>query len=202
MTEVAGIGVPGLDLESGDHVCGLYLDNAARDSLLLAFLRAGLAGGDKCVCILDEGAHAGVLENLAAAGATTAVATHQLELMTPDATYLSPGSFSADAMFSYWSKVVTDGLSGGFVAARVSGDVTWMLTAAEGAMKDFVSYESELNRFVAQHPVIVMCLYDLAAFGGGILVDLMKTHPKLILGGMVLENPHCLTADEFLASRE
>ena len=35
----------------------------------------------------------------------------------------------ADAMFSYWSKVVTDGLSGGFVAARVSGDVTWMLTA-------------------------------------------------------------------------
>jgi hypothetical protein len=47
-----------------------------------------------------------------------------------------------------------------------------------------------------------MCLYDLAAFGGGILVDLMKTHPTLILGGMVLENRHCLTADEFLASRE
>ena len=94
MTELAGIGVPGLDLQSGDHVCGLYLDNAARDSLLLAFLRAGLAGGEKCVCILDEGAHAGVLENLAAAGATTAVATHQLELTTPDATYLSPGRFS------------------------------------------------------------------------------------------------------------
>ena len=201
MTELAGIGVPGLDLQSGDHVCGLYLDNAARDSLLLAFLRAGLAGGEKCVCILDEGAHAGVLGDLAG-DAATAVATHQLELTTPDATYLSTDRFSSDAMLTYWSKVVTDGLSGGFVAARVSGDVTWMLTAAEGAMKDFVSYESELNRFVAQHPVIVMCLYDLAAFGGGILVDLMKTHPKLILGGMVLENPHCLTADEFLASRE
>jgi hypothetical protein len=43
--------------------------------------------------------------------------------------------------------------------------------------------------------------YDLDAFGGGILVDLMKTHPKLLLGGMLLENPHALSPDEFLAER-
>ena len=43
-------------------------------------------------------------------------------------------------------------------------------------------------------------LYDLDVFGGGILVDLLKTHPKLLLGGMLLENPrHALSPDEFVA---
>jgi hypothetical protein len=148
VTQLAGIGVPRLDLEPGDDVWGLYLDNAARERLLRAFLRAGLAGGEKCVCILDEGAHAGVLGDLAG-DAATAVATHQLELTKPDDTYLSTDRVSSDAMLTYWSKVVTDGLSRGFVAARLSGDLTWMLTAAEGTMKDFVSYESELDRFVS-----------------------------------------------------
>jgi hypothetical protein len=30
---------------------------------------------------------------------------------------------------------------------------------------------------------------------------MLKTHPKLLLGGMVLENPHYLSPDELLAAR-
>jgi hypothetical protein len=32
-------------------------------------------------------------------------------------------------------------------------------------------------------------------------MDLLTTHPRLLIGGMVLENPHSLSPDEFLASR-
>jgi hypothetical protein len=67
-------------------------------------------------------------------------------------------------------------------------------------MDDFMKYESELNNFVEQQPVAVMCLYNLEMVDGGILVDLMKTHSKLILGGMLLQNPHSLSPDEFLAT--
>jgi hypothetical protein len=92
VTELAGPGVPGLHLKFGDHRWGAYLDNAARDRLLLAFLRAGLGGGEKCVRSVDEGAHAGVLGDLARDA--TAAATHQLELTEPDDTYVSTDRLS------------------------------------------------------------------------------------------------------------
>jgi hypothetical protein len=49
---------------------------------------------------------------------------------------------------------------------------------------------------------MILCLYDLDLFGGGLVVDLLKTHPKIVLGGMVLENPHFMSPDEFRASRD
>jgi hypothetical protein len=46
-----------------------------------------------------------------------------------------------------------------------------------------------------------MCLYDLDRFGGQILVDILKTHPKVLMGSTVLENLYYLEPDEFLATR-
>ena len=45
-----------------------------------------------------------------------------------------------------------------------------------------------------------MCMYDLERFGGGVVVDLLKTHPKLLLGGVLIDNPHALTPDEYEGS--
>ena len=43
----------------------------------------------------------------------------------------------------------------------------------------------------------MLCLYDLRRLGSGVLLDLMRTHPRILLGGLVLENPHYLSDDEF-----
>jgi hypothetical protein len=48
---------------------------------------------------------------------------------------------------------------------------------------------------------VILCLYDIDRFGGGIVVDMLKTHPRVLLGGAVLENPFYLSPDEFLATR-
>jgi hypothetical protein len=47
-----------------------------------------------------------------------------------------------------------------------------------------------------------VCLYDLERFGGGIVVDLLKTHSRVLMGGMLLENPYCMSPDEILAASE
>ena len=78
--------------------------------------------------------------------------------------------------------------------------MTWALRDASG-VEELVGYESELNRFMPKYPQLMLCLYDLKRFGGGIVVDMLKTHPKLLLGGMLLENPYYLSPDEFLAVR-
>ncbi len=193
----------GIEMYPGDHICALYDGDQARDELVLSFLRSGLDSGDKCICVLEEGDHQIVLsqfEDHRSASATGLSA--QLDLLTPWETYLRSSQFSSVEMLNFWSDSINSALGDGqFVAARVTGDATWLLSAAEGTIRDFMGYESELNRFVRQHPVSILCLYDLDAFGGGLLVDLMKTHPKLLLGGMLLENPHALSPDEFLAER-
>jgi hypothetical protein len=48
---------------------------------------------------------------------------------------------------------------------------------------------------------VFLCLYELDRFGGDVLVDVLKTHPKVLFGGMILDNPYYLAPDEFLAAR-
>ena len=44
----------------------------------------------------------------------------------------------------------------------------------------------------------VICTYDLTAFCGDIVVDVMRTHPKTIIGGTIQENSFFVPPDECL----
>jgi hypothetical protein len=48
------LGIPGLSLEVGAHVCAFFRGSQERDAILLSYLGAGLMSGDKCVCMLDS----------------------------------------------------------------------------------------------------------------------------------------------------
>jgi hypothetical protein len=42
----------------------------------------------------------------------------------------------------------------------------------------------------------------LESIGGGVDVDLLKTHPKLLLGSVVIDNPCTRSSDGFLVTRQ
>lgn len=44
----------------------------------------------------------------------------------------------------------------------------------------------------------VICVYDLAKFGGDTVVDIMRTHPMIIIGGILQHNPFFIPPEEFL----
>jgi hypothetical protein len=64
-----------------------------------------------------------------------------------------------------------------------------------------MGYESELNHFLPRYPQVILCLYDLERFDGEVVVDVLKTHPKLLVGCTMLENPYYVEPEEFLATR-
>jgi hypothetical protein len=35
-----------------------------------------------------------------------------------------------------------------------------------------------------------VCLYDLRYWGSGMLVDIVRTHPRVMVGGLVFDNPY------------
>jgi hypothetical protein len=41
-------------------------------------------------------------------------------------------------------------------------------------------------------------VYEAAKFGGGIMMDILRTHPMAIIGGVLRENPFYVPPDEFL----
>ncbi len=41
----------------------------------------------------------------------------------------------------------------------------------------------------------------VSEFGGGLLVELLKTHPKVLLGGLVFENGQYLSPDEYRSGK-
>jgi hypothetical protein len=47
------LGVSGIETELGDHICALHSGEFQRDQVLILFLEAGLASGDKCICVVD-----------------------------------------------------------------------------------------------------------------------------------------------------
>jgi hypothetical protein len=67
-------------------------------------------------------------------------------------------------------------------------------------VEHLIGYESELNRVTCSSPVVVLCLYDLDRFGGEVVVNVVKTHPQVLIQGILVENPYYVGPDEFLRS--
>jgi hypothetical protein len=199
MAAAVETGVPGVHLDAGDHVCAFYFGTEERDKVLIPFLQAGLQGGDKCVAVVDHPDPPEMAERLGA-HAESYLTTQQLVLETTANSYLRNGAFSTADMIAYFEALVAEAIAGGYSFARLTGEAGWILDGPPG-VEDFVDYESQLNDFAPRYPQVILCLYDLERFGGGVIVDILKTHKKLLLGGLVLENPHYLTPAEFRATR-
>jgi hypothetical protein len=203
MTASVALGIPGLEVVPGDHVCAFYSGLSERDDILIPYLREGLKAGDKCICVVDATEPDSVLASLTGeVDVPSHLAAHQIDLLSSRQTYLQHGRFSTQAMLDFWNESVGAALRDlGFPFARAVGEMTWALREMPG-VHELVSYESELNRFLPRYPQVILCLYDLERFSGEVLVDILKTHPKVLVGGTVVENPYYVEPDEFLSTRE
>jgi hypothetical protein len=194
-------GIPGLALEEGDHVCAFYRGPTERDDLLVPYLLEGLAAGEKCTCVMDSCGPEAMLPLLAPrCDLGDSLENGRLDLLSSRDSYLLGGGFVLGSMIAFWRTRVGAALTNGFAFARSAGEMTWALRAVPG-VDNLVSYESELNRFLPEYPQVILCLYDLAAFSGDLVIDIVKTHPKLLVGGAIVENPYYLDPDEFLTGR-
>jgi DcmR-like sensory protein len=201
MTAEARHEVLGLQLSVGDHICGFYRKPSERDDILIPFLVDGLRAGDKCTCVVDSCTPDDVLAGMSAhVEVDPYVSLRQLEVLDSYATYLAGGGFLPARMLQFWEARARQSPFTGTGLARNIGDMSWA-HRSQDAVTELIGYESELNRIMANVPQVNLCLYDLTRCSGDLIMDVLKTHPKALLGGMVIDNPYYLEPDEFLASR-
>jgi hypothetical protein len=82
---------------------------------------------------------------------------------------------------------------------RLGGEASWWLhQTSEGRL---LRYESEMNRAIPDQ-VAVLCLYDLTRFSGDVVMDVVQTHPRALIGEVIVQNPYYIEPGAFLAKRE
>jgi hypothetical protein len=197
-------GIDEIELQPGSHVCAFYRGEADRDRLLTGYLGAGLTAGDKCICVVDSACTADRLAALHPAPARPGLtgagpAGGQLDVYLPETTYLAGGGFTGRDMLTFWTENMAKAEIEGYTFCRLVGEMTWALRPAPG-VEHLIDYESELNRVTASNPVIVLCLYDLDLFSGEVVVNVVKTHPQVLIQGILIENPYYLDPDTYLGS--
>ena len=63
---------------------------------------------------------------------------------------------------------------------------------------DVVEYCTRLNYVTPKYDATILCTYDYAKFGVSAIIDVLRTHPAAIIGGILQENPFCVSPDELL----
>jgi hypothetical protein len=199
--EVAGGPIPfaGSELSEVRHVCAFFNSDDEKYRVLLPFIKDGFACGDKAVHVVNPDQHHDHLQRLTAAGIDPATAQQsgQFELRTNSETYLRDGHFDQDRMLEVFEQLANDGDRQGFRRSRVVCQMDWVADD-QAHVDNVVEFESRVNDVWRRHNDVVICVYDLAKFGGDTVVDIMRTHPMIIIGGILHQNPFFVPPEEFL----
>ena len=184
------------------HVCAFFNNREDEYRLLLPFVRDGLERGEKIVYTIDPERRAEHTERLATWGidAPTLLRNGRLELRTWSDTHLLEGYFDQHRTLKLFEEVVKNARRDGFPLTRFVTHMEWALKN-EKQITDLLEYEARANEIWerqegATNPVI--CTYDLTKFGGDVVVDVMRTHPMIIIGGILQENPFYVPPQQFL----
>lgn len=175
-----------MELRTGDHICCFYSGADERDQIMLDYLAAGVCHGDKCIGLVDSTDPQIVRARIER---RQKPAPEQLLVQPAAQTYLQQGRFSCDSMISYLDETIGAAVAAdGFPLVRAAGEMTWVLPGSPGADELF-AYEAALNDFTPRYPQVLLCMYDVRRFGAGMLVDAIATHPRLLVGNLLVENP-------------
>jgi MEDS: MEthanogen/methylotroph, DcmR Sensory domain len=180
------------------HVCAFFASPDDEYRTLLPFMRDGIASGERLVQVVPRQRQDNA-DRLRAGGVDVdrARESRQLETLVSEDTYLRNGHFDQEAMLEMIQKVLRAGRDLGFALTRLVAHAEHMTQDFDGA-NTFVEYESKLNYILPDYPDPVVCTYDLNRVSSGVAMDVMRTHPMVIIGGILQENPFFVPPDEFL----
>ena len=194
------IRLAGAKLGQHTHVCAFFHSQEEEYQVMLPFIKEGLDRGEKAFHIVNPDLQTDHLQRLAGAGIDTAELERrkQLELRVWEEAYLrSNGGFDLNDMLALIQEVLSDSQHDGFPLTRLVAHMEWSREDRPG-VNDLIEYEARLNTILPQFPDPVICVYDLAQFDAATVMDILRTHPMVIIGGILQSNPFYVEPDEFL----
>lgn len=181
------------------HTASIFASEAEQHSSVVPFLLSGLDCGEKCVYILDSSDRDEVVDAVMRARDVQAhIDSGQVSFLSSDDTYLKGGRFDMNRMLGLLRESERSCLSEGYSGLRITGEMTWHCSNARG-VDDLAEYEARVNGLYPESTASILCQYYEPSFGHDVLLDVIRTHPKLVVRGELCSNPYYLPLDEFLS---
>jgi hypothetical protein len=176
-------------MESGDargvHACAFFRNRDEEYGTLLPLIREGIERGEAAFHFIDPERHADHLRRLSDGGidVKSLESSQQLEVRDWRETYLVEGRLDPARMLALLGDVLSKS-SGG---SRLVADMSWALGHSPG-VDALVEYEVRINESLPRYGDTVICTYDSARFAAATMLDILRAHPVVILGGSLQDN--------------
>jgi hypothetical protein len=199
MSHPKQVRLAGSVLDLSRHVCAFFHHKEEEYRVLLPFIKEGLEQGDRAFHMVDPRHRAEHLRRLQEAGIPVAKAERkgQLEVRRWEDAQFRDGRFDQNRMLALLEEALAQGKAQGFPLTRVLANMAWALEDRPG-VENFLEFESRLNYLTPKYHDVLCCIYDLARFGAKFVMDVLRTHPMVIIGGILQENPFFVPPDEIL----
>jgi hypothetical protein len=201
MTQAANesVRLAGSVLSRSCHVCAFFHSKEEEYRVLMPFIKDGFDRGDRAFHVVDAKHRAAHLQRLEQEGIDTAAAQTggQLEVRRWEEAYLQDQHFDQFRMIETIKEALHPDRKPPGMLTRLVANMEWALEDLPG-VHDIVEYETRLNRVLPDYHDPVICTYDLSRFDASVVIDIMRTHPMVIVGGILQENPFYVPPDEML----
>jgi hypothetical protein len=182
------------------HVCAFFNSRDEEYEVLTPFFKEALAQGEKNLHIVNPDCADDHRTRLSDAGMDVheCEACGQLEMLHWQQAYLDEtGKFDKDKMLAAVDQLTGSARDAAFTRLRIMGDMGWVFSDFPGAA-DILEYEAEVNEVLSRNRQPAVCVYDIAKLSGSMMMDLMRTHPLTLIGGVVQENPFFIPPEDML----
>jgi hypothetical protein len=182
------------------HICAFFNSVDEQHRVLRPYVADGFAEGDKAYHYVDPQRREEHLGWLADAGVDVqeAMGTGQLEVEQWQDSTLRGGRFDLETWLATFEEVLQSGSAAGYGQTRFFGHMEWALADLPGT-ENLMEYETRVNYLIPKYEDTVVCAYDLTKFGASAVMDALRTHPVVIIGGLLQENPFYVSPDQLLS---
>ncbi len=186
-------------LAESAHICAFFSSPDDEYRALLSFIKSGLAAGEKSFHTVDPRRTVEHLNQLLAAEIDVDGLRErgQLELRDWNQVHLRGGTFDVDGACELFAGVRQDAQARGFARTRFISHMGWCASRFDD-VDQLLDYEAQANASFAEArpPCQVVCIYDLSLFRADLVIDVMRTHPLVLVGSTLYENPFCVAPEE------
>ena len=184
------------------HICAFFDSEKQEYDCLVPYFAEGLERGEQVVTIRDAkkcGPHVAKLREAGAFQVDEAIHANKLRVMASEETYLEDGVFEVERMFRMIESALKGASASGFKRVRTCGDMSWALRDMPGT-DELMQYESRVNKLIREHDCTLMCTYDINQFSGRAIMDILATHPLVLLGDRIYENQYYVEPEDFVTT--
>ena len=182
------------------HICAFFNGMDEHYRVLESFIKEGFDNGEKAFHLVDPERREDHLRRLAEAGidVDAASTSGQLEVHPWEDGPLHGEHFDQDTWVAGFEEVLQSGPAAGYAKTRFVAQMEWALVDMPG-IDEMMEFETRVNYVVPKYDDPVLCCYDLSKFKASTVMYALQTHPLVIIGGLLQENPFYVDPDQLLA---